>query len=574
METSKVSSFSALQDRFARGVGLLPERRAESMRLTMRREAGDAASYWLQILLSMGIATLGLVLGSTGVVIGAMLISPLMGPIVELAMGLTVGSPFLVLRSAWRVATSILIVVGASAGLTALLPFHELTNEINARTSPNVLDLIIAAFCAFAAAFTTVRVGSGTASTAAGTAIGISLVPPLCVVGYGLGTATWHVARGAMLLFTANFSAIVLFGSLSFLLVGYSQVPISEVEEEALAGLPQTSLLRRASRGARRVFHPPWGSLLRALMPVLLVGAVFVPLRRALSEVSWQVRVRGEVVKLLDQLPHTALRTSLSVERSGVTVRLLVVGKADEAQRLQDDLSDKIREVSGVQPRVEVTSVADEKILREMAQIASRPEEKAVLPPEPAARLFRRDLEEAFGRYWPEDAAGRLSLTEWVPRPKSHMIRVVHIGAPLGAAGEALLSRSLSEQLGVVVEVEDIALPVELRASGPDVTPEWLAAARASLHEGLRVPQVRACIEVPAADPKSEVRILVRATLLLEAARWGERASVRSGENYVLRLGETPCPPEEAPAMDAGAPDAEAPDADADRGASRRDAGR
>lgn len=65
-----------------------------------RRRRRDAVSYWLQLLVSMDIARVGLVLGSTAVVIGAMLIAPLMGPIVELGMGLVVGSPVLTLRFA------------------------------------------------------------------------------------------------------------------------------------------------------------------------------------------------------------------------------------------------------------------------------------------------------------------------------------------------------------------------------------------------------------------------------------------------------------------------------------------
>ena len=70
-----------------------------------------APGYWIQLTLAMGIATLGLVLGSTAVVIGAMLVSPLMGPILELGMGFAVGSAFLVLRASLRVALSVIVVV-------------------------------------------------------------------------------------------------------------------------------------------------------------------------------------------------------------------------------------------------------------------------------------------------------------------------------------------------------------------------------------------------------------------------------------------------------------------------------
>jgi uncharacterized hydrophobic protein (TIGR00271 family) len=117
-----------------------------------------------------------------------MLVAPLMGPIVGLSMGLATGSPFLVLRSAGRVSFSVLVAVGGAALITLLLPFHELNPEISARASPTVLDLITAGFCALAGVYASVRPGSDRTTTAAGTAISVSLVPPLCARGYGIGT--------------------------------------------------------------------------------------------------------------------------------------------------------------------------------------------------------------------------------------------------------------------------------------------------------------------------------------------------------------------------------------------------
>ena len=77
-----------LQDRIAAAFGIQPADREAIVRAMLERSGRESAGYWLQLLLAMGIASLGLVLGSTAVVIGAMLISPLMGPIIELGMGL------------------------------------------------------------------------------------------------------------------------------------------------------------------------------------------------------------------------------------------------------------------------------------------------------------------------------------------------------------------------------------------------------------------------------------------------------------------------------------------------------
>lgn len=90
----------------------------------MVRSIPANTAYWLQLLVSVGIATMGLVLGSSAVIIGAMLVAPLMTPILGLAMGLAVGSPVLVLRSASRVAASMAVVIGGAAIITLMLPYH------------------------------------------------------------------------------------------------------------------------------------------------------------------------------------------------------------------------------------------------------------------------------------------------------------------------------------------------------------------------------------------------------------------------------------------------------------------
>jgi uncharacterized hydrophobic protein (TIGR00271 family) len=171
------------QNRLSTLLGCAPNVRAPVVAAMLRRDASEATGYWLQLVVSIGIATLGLVLGSTAVIIGAMLIAPLMKPIVNLGMGLAVGSPFLVLRSGGRVALSVAAAISFSALLTRMLPFHELTAEISARTAPTALDLFAAAFCALAGVYASMRPSSDVAATAAGTSIGISLVPPLCASG-------------------------------------------------------------------------------------------------------------------------------------------------------------------------------------------------------------------------------------------------------------------------------------------------------------------------------------------------------------------------------------------------------
>jgi uncharacterized hydrophobic protein (TIGR00271 family) len=198
------TTFLQTQDRLLALLRVSVESRSKLVAAMLERNAVESTSYWLQLVVSVGIATLGLVVGSGAVIIGAMLVAPLMGPILGLAMGLACGSPFLVVRAVLRILTSVAVAVGGAGLFVFALPFHELNDEIVARTAPTALDLATAAFCAVAGFYATLRPGSDTSTTAAGTSISISLVPPLCAAGYGLGTANPSVATGASLLFLTN----------------------------------------------------------------------------------------------------------------------------------------------------------------------------------------------------------------------------------------------------------------------------------------------------------------------------------------------------------------------------------
>jgi len=109
-------------------------------------EAAELSSlnYWLELIFSAGIATLGLVLNSPAVVIGAMLISPLMGPIMAAGLALAAADLYLGLKALVNLAVSVSGAVAFSALLVWLLPFHIPTGEILSRTQPNLLDLGVA----------------------------------------------------------------------------------------------------------------------------------------------------------------------------------------------------------------------------------------------------------------------------------------------------------------------------------------------------------------------------------------------------------------------------------------------
>ena len=545
----------ALQNRVAAAFGIRPADREATVKAMLERSQKESAGYWLQLLLAMGIASLGLVLGSTAVVIGAMLISPLMGPIVELGMGFAIGSPFLVLRSFTRVGFSVVVVVTSSAALTLLLPFYEVTAEIAARTSPTALDLLIAIFCAIAAAYATVRPGSDTSATAAGTAIGIALVPPLCVVGYGIGTRAQSIASGAALLFTANFCAILLFAILCFLLLGYSAVSTAELERAELAD-PKKGAIRRLARGLQFLFGHRYGALVRVLMPLALLGAVYFPLRQALTLVTWQVRVRTAIQRMLDALPQDTVRSSVAVDHRSVVVRLVTVGRADEAGKIEHDLREKIATVAGIIPKVDVIAVPDASALQEVAasvKATSAPVE--VVHKEADIVSVRQRLNASITGTWPRPAGPLVASWIQFPADKPLLLEVVHIGPELGTAGGELLGRALSPDLGVEVSVRDLAISPEPLVAEAEAGLAWLPSAERALGWLTEVDGLYGCVEAPSTPkkkPNREIEIVTAALYALPAFRT-DRLQIREGARWRAVVSTGRCAPNEATEVDGGA---------------------
>ncbi len=224
------------RDGFAASLDVNVDRKVElSVDLSKSATLRDVV-YWLQILFSAGIATLGLVLNSSAVIIGAMLISPLMGPILSAGLALATGDLILAFRAVTNLALSVLIAVGFAVLLVAFIPFKDGTAEIAARTSPNTLDLVIALFSGAIGSIATCRRVKGVVTSIPGVAIAVALMPPLCVVGYGIGVAVSQsaatglpIAGGGGLLFLTNLVAITLMAMLVFV---FLRIDTSQVREK------------------------------------------------------------------------------------------------------------------------------------------------------------------------------------------------------------------------------------------------------------------------------------------------------------------------------------------------------
>lgn len=172
-----------------------------------REECGLTERYLFMTAMSGGIAILGLLLSSPAVVIGAMLLSPLMGPIMGLGFALAIGDYNWLKQSARSLAWGSVMAIALCALVVFMSPIQTVTPEIAARTRPNLFDLMVALFSALAGAYAMIR---GREGTIVGVAIATALMPPLAVVGFGVATLNWTVFSGAMLLYVTNLITIAL----------------------------------------------------------------------------------------------------------------------------------------------------------------------------------------------------------------------------------------------------------------------------------------------------------------------------------------------------------------------------
>ena len=173
------------------------------------------------------IASVGLNVNSIPVIIGAMLISPVMGPILGFGLGLGTEDNTLVKNSLKNFAVMVVISILASTIFFLLSPL-SLANpsELLARTNPTIYDVLIALFGGFAGIIETSRKDKGTVIS--GVAIATALMPPLCTVGYGISRWNWEYAFGALYLFLINSIFIAL---ATFAMVKYFRFPIANNDE-------------------------------------------------------------------------------------------------------------------------------------------------------------------------------------------------------------------------------------------------------------------------------------------------------------------------------------------------------
>ncbi len=202
------------------------EEQYQSLFVSLREEAQASSTFMTLILLSTLLATVGLYLNSSSVIIGAMLLAPLMQPIVSFSMGVLRRSQNILMTSFKTIMIGVAIALISSAIFALILPFESLTNEMAGRLKPSILDLIVALISGTAAAYA--KNNEKIVGSLVGVSIAVALVPPIAVAGIGIGWMNWEMFSHAFLLFLTNFAGIVFAAATLFMIQGFS--PIKEAK--------------------------------------------------------------------------------------------------------------------------------------------------------------------------------------------------------------------------------------------------------------------------------------------------------------------------------------------------------
>jgi len=280
----------------------------KSLNRNLWRGAEPSFNYYIMLFLSGVISCLGLLAGSTAAIIGAMIVAPLMGPIVAVAFAITMGNRRLLKRAGLSVITSVLLTVGSAYLICSIIGLNTLNPEILERTQPTLIDLVIGLAAGAAGSFAKTR--KGVADALPGVAIAVALVPPLSVIGIGLALGDQAVIIGSSLLFLTNLAGIILSGGLIFIWQDYGS-------------------LRKAKSG------------LTASMVVLCI--LGIPLGFSMRDLIIEERARTLVGRLIRQDTNTYRNTDirrLKVDDKGdyLQIELEVAAPVDSVSENQVNL--------------------------------------------------------------------------------------------------------------------------------------------------------------------------------------------------------------------------------------------
>jgi uncharacterized hydrophobic protein (TIGR00271 family) len=313
---------------------LSAERRTEVLN-ELAQTSSPGFDYFLLVVLSCSIATFGLITNSVAVIIGAMLVAPLMSPILGLSIASVAGDRQLFERAAIALFRGVILAIALSAALSwvaQILPFDalkEIPTEVLSRTHPSPYDLVIALAGGAAAAYALAQPQLSAALP--GVAIATALMPPLCTVGIGISQGNPRIDLGALLLFLTNFAAISFAGIGTFALLGFRPKDI----ETTWHGLPR--------------------SLLVSAVLVMLITFPLVALTlSSVNQANFSREIRSTITTEVGKIPGVQL-VDVATEGEDSTLRLQVTVRASrqisyiETVALQSAIVEKLQRTISLQ---------------------------------------------------------------------------------------------------------------------------------------------------------------------------------------------------------------------------------
>lgn len=375
------------------------------------------------------LATLGLLINSPTVIIGAMIVSPLMWPVIRIAVGIASADKSLLYRGIMLLSFSIAAIIGVAYGITMMSPIKSVTAEIAFRTSPTIIDLFVAIVSALIAALSLLN--KKISDSIAGVALATALLPPLCVTGIGLALGDMTIASTSILLATANITAILCVMTMVF------------------------SLLSRPSAKKRPLRIQ--GFIVEIMLLILVSIPLLVLFSRYVQNVRSDAVIREVLSQAIIEYPYVTLEEVTigfpppftDNNQVSVTASLLLPESLVLGQELQQSLLEKLEMQSNrqvdlelkLQRSVELVSPQDQLIGAHIKELRSKTESAL-------KQMYSSIRIESIDVLFDKDDTWNVAVTVYTD-PRS----------PLSASAEALLLQELKQETDDEVRVTITALP-------------------------------------------------------------------------------------------------------------------
>ena len=338
-------------ERMMRLLGTYPEERDQQYIQAMQSSSLGPPLFWVQMFLASVLTALGLVLNQSSIIIGAALIVPIAWPVLAAGLALAVGDIYLLLKLLVK-----LVLVGAMVAVlcaifSELLPFNAVTAEIASRTRPTILDFLAALFSGMAGAALFFS-KKGLSRYFPGALLGLALMPPLAVLGFGSGSEfSTEIFQGAALLFITNFFAAILGATAVYAVAGMPQTAaMSSVRAWKEREMSQPSIQFLFERLKLGGFIGRAGSTRARLMVIIVfLLALLIPLQMAFNQLSQEFRARQAIAvveKMFDLPGRSTIVNSISnIGEKEIAVRIQVATNAfftsEEIRRFEERVRDR-----------------------------------------------------------------------------------------------------------------------------------------------------------------------------------------------------------------------------------------